>query len=225
MSRWLVIFISALLIVLVARYGTYSPMPPEVFSDCDTVADNKLLGLWELDRVYNYEAFHKKLNEESGVLSQLEIIAYPFVLERSQLYRIEQCKGEIALSVNYLRTWLVASAQTAEPEIKVEMEDFKSEFKETIEEAFEEVLSDVKDALAIEPKSKINRELQFKRKSNILDVVAELTFSGEEIVMYGTLNGNNYKETIYYDAGELVREFAFVDSSLGATDFIYRRYP
>ena len=56
-------------------------------------------------------------------------------------------------------------------------------------------------------------------------MVAELTFSGEEIVMYGTLNGNNYKETIYYDAGELVREFAFVDSSLGATDFIYRRYP
>tara|TARA_B100000123_G_scaffold5752_1_gene4262 strand:- start:173 stop:331 length:159 start_codon:yes stop_codon:yes gene_type:complete len=52
-----------------------------------------------------------------------------------------------------------------------------------------------------------------------------LTLSDEEITLYGTLNGKNYKEKIYYDAGELVREIAFVDSSLGSTDFIYRRYP
>ena len=52
-----------------------------------------------------------------------------------------------------------------------------------------------------------------------------LTLLDGEIILYGTLNGKNYKEKIYYDAGEMVREIAFVDSILGSTDFIYRRYP
>ena len=178
-----------------------------------------------MDRIDNYEAFHEALGENSGFLGFIEVLAYPFVLERSQLYRIEQCGSNIALTVNYLRTWLVATAEIEEPDIQVEMKDFTTELKETLEETFEEVLTDVKDALSIEPKPEINKALKFLRKSNNLNLVAELTLSDEEITLYGTLNGKNYKEKIYYDAGELVREIAFVDSSLGSTDFIYRRYP
>ena len=226
MSRWFLIFLTSLVIVLGVRYGTYSPLPTAVYTDCDTpVTENNLQGLWELDRVNNYEAFHKALEENSGSLNYLEVIMYPFVLERSQLYRIEQCGSNIALSVNYLRTWLVATAEIEEPDIQVEMKDFTTELKETLEETFEEVLTDVKDALSIEPKPETNKALKFLRKSENLNLVAELTFSDEEITLYGTLNGKNYKEKIYYDAGELVREIAFVDSSLGSTDFIYRRYP
>ena len=226
MSRWLVIFLASLLIVLGARYGTFSPIPKAVFSDCDSpVNENKLQGLWELDRIANYEAFHEALGQDSGFLSLLEVYAYPFVLERSQLYRIEQCGAEIALSVNYLRTWLVAQAEIEEPNIQVEMKDFSTELKETLEETFEEVLTDVKEALAIEAKPEVNKALKFLRLSDNLNIVAELFFSDEEIKIYGTLNGKNYQEKIYYDAGELVREIAFIDSSLGSTDFIYRRYP
>ena len=54
---------------------------------------------------------------------------------------------------------------------------------------------------------------------------AELTLTGEEITIYGSLNGNNYKETVFFDSGELVREITFVDSNLGSTEFVYRRYP
>jgi hypothetical protein len=217
MSRWLVIFLLSLVIVLGARYGTFSPIPSAVFSGCETpVSENKLQGLWELDRVDNYEAFHEALGQDS---------AYPFVLERSQLYRIEQCGAEIALSVNYLRTWLVAQAEIEEPNIQVEMKDFSTELKETLEETFEEVLTDVKEALAIETKPEVNKALKFLRQSDNLNIVAELFFSEEEIKIFGTLNGKNYQEKIYYDTGELVREIAFVDSSLGSTDFIYRRYP
>ena len=226
MSRWFLIFLSSLLIVLGTRYGTYSPLPTAVFSDCETpVTETKLQGLWELDRIDNYEAFHEALAEDSGLLSYLEVLAYPFILERSQLYRIEQCGSKIALSVNYLRTWLVATAEIEEPDIQVEMKDFTTEFKETLEETFEEVLTDVKDALSIEAKPEIDKALKFLRKSNNLNLHGELTLSDEEITLYGSLNGKNYKEKIYYDAGELVREIAFVDSSLGSTDFIYRRYP
>ena len=214
------------MIVLGARYGTYSPLPGEVLADCETpVIENKLLGLWELDRIDNYEAFHEALDDNSGFLSYLEVFAYPFVLERSQLYRIEQCDSNIALTVNYLRTWLVATAEIEEPDIQLEMKDFATELKKTLEETFEEVLTDVKDALAIEEKPKVNKTLKFLRKSNNLNLLAELTLSDEEIILYGTLNGKNYKEKIYYDAGELIREIAFVDSTLGSTDFIYRRYP
>ena len=95
MSRWFLIFLTSLLIVLGARYGTYSPLPTAVFSDCETpVAETKLQGLWELDRIDNYEAFHEALGENSGFLGFIEVLAYPFVLERSQLYRIEQCGSE-----------------------------------------------------------------------------------------------------------------------------------
>ena len=226
MSRWFLIFLSSLLIVLGTRYSTYSPLPSAVFSNCETpVTETKLLGLWELDRIDNYEAFHEALAEDSGLLSYLEVLAYPFVLERSQLYRIEQCGSNIALSVNYLKTWVVATAEIEEPDIRVEMKDFTTELKETLEETFEEVLTDVKDALSIETKPEVNKALKFLRKSDNLNLIAELTFSDEEITIYGTLNGKNYKEKIYYDAGELVREIAFVDSSFGSTDFIYRRYP
>ena len=39
--------------------------------------------------------FTKHLGEDSGFLSYIgSIFAYPFVLERSQLYRIEQCGAE-----------------------------------------------------------------------------------------------------------------------------------
>ena len=226
MTRWFLIFLTSLLIVLGARYGTYSPLPTAVFSDCETpVAETTLQGLWELDRIDNYEAFHEALGESSGFLGFIEILAYPLVLERSQLYRIEQCGSNIALTVNYLRTWLVATAEIEEPDIQLEIKDFSSELKETLEETFEEVLTDVKEALSIEPKPETNKALKFLRKSNNLNLVAELTLSDGEIILYGTLNGKNYKEKIYYDAGEMVREIAFVDSILGSTDFIYRRYP
>ena len=226
MSRWFVIFLTSLLIVLGARFGTYSPLPKAFFVDCETtVAENKLQGLWELDRIYNYEAFHDGLESNSGFLSYIETLAYPFVLERSQLYRIEQCGSEIALTVNYLRTWLMATAEIEEPDIEMELQDLKSELKQTLEETFQQVLTDVKDALAIEAKPEADKVLKFLRKSENLNIAAELTFSGEEIIIYGSLNGKNYKERIYYDAGELVREIAFVESILGSTDFIYRRYP
>ena len=87
------------------------------------------------------------------------------------------------------------------------------------------MLTDVKEALAIEAKPEVNKALKFLRLSDNLNIVAELFFSDEEIKIYGTLNGKNYQEEIYYDAGELVREIAFVESTLGSTDFIYRRYP
>jgi hypothetical protein len=226
MTRWFVIFLTSLLIVLGSRYGTFSPLPAEVFKDCETpIAENKLQGLWELDRINNYEAFHKALDEDSGFLSFLEVYGYPFILERSQLYRIEQCGAQVALSLNYLRTWLVATAEIEEPDIQVEVKDFSTEFKETLEETFEEVLIDVKDALSIEAKPEVNKALKFLQQSNNLDIVAELFFSEDEIKIFGTLNGKNYQEKIYYDTGELVREISFVDSALGSTDFIYRRYP
>ena len=226
MTRWFVIFLTSLLIVLGSRYGTFSPLPAEVFKDCETpIAENKLQGLWELDRINNYEAFHKALDEDSEFLSFLEVYGYPFILERSQLYRIEQCGAQVALSLNYLRTWLVATAEIEEPDIQVEVKDFTTELKETLEETFEEVLMDVKDALSIEAKPEANKALKFLQQSNNLDIVAELFFSEDEIKIFGTLNGKNYQEKIYYDAGELVREIAFVDSALGSTDFIYRRYP
>ena len=107
----------------------------------------------------------------------------------------------------------------------MEMKDFSTELKETLEETFEEVLTDVKEALAIETKPEVNKALKFLRQSDNLNISAELFFSEEEIKIFGTLNGKNYQEKIYYDTGELVREIAFVDSSLGSTDFIYRRYP
>tara|TARA_B100001057_G_scaffold464660_1_gene520046 strand:- start:1280 stop:1960 length:681 start_codon:yes stop_codon:yes gene_type:complete len=226
MTRWFVIFLTSLLIVLGSRYGTFSPLPAEVFKNCETpIAENKLQGLWELDRINNYEAFHKALDEDSGFLSFLEVYGYPFILERSQLYRIEQCGAQVALSLNYLRTWLVATAEIEEPDIQVEVKDFSTEFKETLEETFEEVLIDVKDALSIEAKPEVNKALKFLQQSNNLDIVAELFFSEDEIKIFGTLNGKNYQEKIYYDTGELVREISFVDSALGSTDFIYRRYP
>ena len=226
MTRWFVIFLTSLLIVLGSRYGTFSPLPAEVFKNCETpIAENKLQGLWELDRINNYEAFHEALDQDSGFLSFLEVYAYPFILERSQLYRIEQCGAQVALSLNYLRTWLVATAEIEEPNIQVEVKDFTTEFKETLEETFEEVLMDVKDALSIEAKPEANKALKFLRQSDNLDIVAELFFSEDEIKIFGTVNGKNYQEKIYYDTGELVREIAFVDSALGSTDFIYRRYP
>lgn len=226
MTRWFLIFLTSLLIVLGARYGTYSPLPGAVFADCKIpITENKLQGLWELDRIDNYEAFHEALAANSGIISQLEIFAYPLVLERSQLYRIEQCGLNIALTVNYLRTWLVATAEIEESDIQLEMKDFSTELKNNLEEAFEEVLADVKDALSIEAKPERDKSLKFIKKSDNLNLLVELTFSGEEIILYGTLNGKNYKEKIYYDAGEMVREIAFVDSTLGSTDFIYRRYP
>jgi len=226
MSRWFLIFLTSLLIVLGSRYGTFSPLPAEVFKDCTLpIAENKLQGLWELDRINNYEAFHEALGENSGFLALIEVLAYPFVLERSQLYRIEQCGSNIALTVNYLRTWLVATAEIEEPDIQVEVKDFTTKLKETLEESFEEVLMDMKDALSIEAKPEVNKALKFLRQSNNLDIIAELFFSEDEIKIFGTLNGKNYQEKIYYDAGELVREIAFVDSALGSTDFIYRRYP
>jgi hypothetical protein len=226
MTRWFVIFLTSLLIVLGSRYGTFSPLPAEVFKDCETpIAENKLQGLWELDRINNYEAFHEVLNQDSGFSSFLEVYIYPFILERSQLYRIEQCGAQVALSLNYLRTWLVATAEIEEPDIQVEVKDFTTELKETLEETFEEVLMDVKDALSIEAKPEANKALKFLRQSNNLYIVAELFFSKDEIKIFGTLNGKNYQEKIYYDTGELVREIAFVDSALGSTDFIYRRYP
>ena len=62
------------MIVLGARYGTYSPLPTAVFSDCETpVAETKLQGLWELDRIDNYEAFHEALGENSGFLGFIEV--------------------------------------------------------------------------------------------------------------------------------------------------------
>ena len=226
MTRWFVIFLTSLLIVLGSRYGTFSPLPAEVFKDCETpIAENKLQGLWELDRINNYEAFHEVLNQDYGFSSFLEVYIYPFILERSQLYRIEQCGAQVALSLNNLRTWLIATAEIEEPNIQVEVKDFTTELKETLEETFEEVLMDVKDALSIEAKPQANKALKFLRQSNNLDIVAELFFSEDEIKIFGTLNGKNYQEKIYYDTGELVREIAFVDSALGSTDFIYRRYP
>ena len=74
-----------------------------------------------MDRIDNYEAFHEALGENSGFLGFIEVLAYPFVLERSQLYRIEQCGSNIALTVNYLRTWLVATVEIEEPDIQLEM--------------------------------------------------------------------------------------------------------
>ncbi len=222
MSRWLIIFLTSLIIVLGARYGTFSPIPSQVFTDCDTpVTENKLQGLWELNRINNFEAFHEGLSQDSGFFSFLEVYAYPFALERSQLYRIEQCGKQVALSVNFLRAWLVATAEIEEPKIEVDMKDFKKDIKE----AFDEVLTDLKDALAIEAKPETNKTLQFLSQPDNLQVSAELTFSDEEITIYGSLNGKNYIEKIYYDTGELVREIAFVDSTLGSTDFIYRLYP
>lgn len=226
MSRWFVIFLVSLIIVLGTRYGTYSPLPAAVFAECETpIEENNLQGLWELNRIDNYEAFHVATSSETGFLKFIEVSALPIALENSQLYRIEQCGKEIALSLNNLRSWIVATAEIEAPNIKVEPKDKKTEIKEKIENTFQEVITDVKDALQIDTTSDIDKSLKFIQKSDALMLTAELTLSGEEITIYGSLNGNNYKETVFFDSGELVREITFVDSNLGSTEFVYRRYP
>ena len=82
-----------------------------------------------------------------------------------------------------------------------------------------------RQALSIEEKPVIDKQLKFLVKPNDLIVSGELTFANNELKIYGSLNGKNYKERIYYDAGELIRELSFTGSQLGSTDFIYRRYP
>lgn len=226
MSRWFVIFLLSLIIVLGIRYGTYSPLPAAVFAECETpIEENNLQGLWELNRIDNYEAFHVATSSETGFLKFIEVSALPIALENSQLYRIEQCGKEIALSLNNLRSWIVATAEIEAPNIKVEPKDKKTEIKEKIENTFQEVITDVKDALQIDTTSDIDKSLKFIQKSNALMLSAELTLTEEEITIYGSLNGNNYKETVFFDSGELVREITFVDSNLGSTEFVYRRYP
>ena len=226
MSRWFVIFLVSLIIVLGTRYATYSPLPAAVFEECETpIEENNLQGLWELNRIDNFEAFHVATSSETGFLKFIEDSALPIALENSQLYRIEQCGKEIALSLNNLRSWIVATAEIEAPNIKVEPKDKKTEIKEKIENTFQEVITDVKDALQIDTNSDIDKSLKFIQKSDALMLTAELTLSGEEITIYGSLNGNNYKETVFFDSGELVREITFVDSNLGSTEFVYRRYP
>ena len=226
MSRWFLIFLLSLIIVLGTRYGTYSPLPAAVFAECETpIEENNLQGLWELNRIDNYEAFHVATSSETGFLKFIEVSALPIALENSQLYRIEQCGKEIALSLNNLRSWIVATAEIEAPNIKVEPKDKKTEIKEKIENTFQEVITDVKDALQIDSTSETDKSLKFIQKSDALMLTAELTLSGEEITIYGSLNGNNYKETVFFDSGELVREITFVDSNLGSTEFVYRRYP
>ena len=226
MSRWFVIFLVSLIIVLGTRYGTYSPLPAAVFAECETpIEENNLQGLWELNRIDNFEAFHVATSSETGFLKFIEVSALPIALENSQLYRIEQCGKEIALSLNNLRSWIVATAEIEAPNIKVEPKDKKTEIKEKIENTFQEVITDVKDALQIDTTSEIDKSLKFIQKSDALMLTAELTLSGEEITIYGSLNGKNYKERVFFDSGELVREIAFVDSNLGSTEFVYRRYP
>ena len=226
MSRWFVIFLVSLIIVLGTRYGTYSPLPAAVFAECETpIEENNLQGLWELNRIDNYEAFHVATSSETGFLKFIEVSALPIALENSQLYRIEQCGKEIALSLNNLRSWIIATAEIEAPNIKVEPKDKKTEIKEKIENTFQEVITDVKDALQIDSTSETDKSLKFIQKSDALMLTAELTLSGEEITIYGSLNGNNYKETVFFDSGELVREITFVDSNLGSTEFVYRRYP
>ena len=226
MSRWFVIFLLSLIIVLGIRYGTYSPLPAAVFAECETpIEENNLQGLWELNRIDNFEAFHVATSSETGFLKFIEVSVLPIALENSQLYRIEQCGKEIALSLNNLRSWIVATAEIEAPNIKVEPKDKKTEIKEKIENTFQEVITDVKDALQIDSTSETDKSLKFIQKSDALMLTAELTLSGEEITIYGSLNGNNYKETVFFDSGELVREITFVDSNLGSTEFVYRRYP
>ena len=226
MSRWFVIFLLSLIIVLGTRYGTYSPLPAAVFAECETpIEENNLQGLWELNRIDNFEAFHVATSSETGFLKFIEVSALPIALENSQLYRIEQCGKEIALSLNNLRSWIVATAEIEAPNIKVEPKDKKTEIKEKIENTFQEVITDVKDALQIDTTSEIDKSLKFIQKSDALMLTAELTLSGEEITIYGSLNGKNYKERVFFDSGELVREITFVDSNLGSTEFVYRRYP
>ena len=226
MSRWFLIFLLSLIIVLGTRYGTYSPLPAAVFAECETpIEENNLQGLWELNRIDNFEAFHVATSSETGFLKFIEVSALPIALENSQLYRIEQCGKEIALSLNNLRSWIVATAEIEAPNIKVEPKDKKTEIKEKIENTFQEVITDVKDALQIDTTSDIDKSLKFIQKSNALMLSAELTLTEEEITIYGSLNGNNYKETVFFDSGELVREITFVDSNLGSTEFVYRRYP
>ena len=226
MSRWFLIFLLSLIIVLGTRYGTYSPLPAAVFAECETpIEENNLQGLWELNRIDNFEAFHVATSSETGFLKFIEVSALPIALENSQLYRIEQCGKEIALSLNNLRSWIIATAEIEAPNIKVEPKDKKTEIKEKIENTFQEVITDVKDALQIDSTSETDKSLKFIQKSDALMLTAELTLSGEEITIYGSLNGNNYKETVFFDSGELVREITFVDSNLGSTEFVYRRYP
>ena len=226
MSRWFLIFLLSLIIVLGTRYGTYSPLPAAVFAECETpIEENNLQGLWELNRIDNFEAFHVATSSETGFLKFIEVSALPIALKNSQLYRIEQCGKEIALSLNNLRSWIVATAEIEAPNIKVEPKDKKTEIKEKIENTFQEVITDVKDALQIDSTSETDKSLKFIQKSDALMLTAELTLSGEEITIYGSLNGNNYKETVFFDSGELVREITFVVSNLGSTEFDYRRYP
>ena len=226
MSRWFLIFLLSLIIVLGTRYGTYSPLPAAVFAECETpIEENNLQGLWELNRIDNFEAFHVATSSETGFLKFIEVSALPIALKNSQLYRIEQCGKEIALSLNNLRSWIVATAEIEAPNIKVEPKDKKTEIKEKIENTFQEVITDVKDALQIDSTSETDKSLKFIQKSDALMLTAELTLSGEEITIYGSLNGKNYKERVFFDSGELVREIAFVESNLGSTEFVYRRYP
>ena len=85
MSRWFLIFLLSLIIVLGTRYGTYSPLPAAVFAECETpIEENNLQGLWELNRIDNFEAFHVATSSETGFLKFIEVSALPIALKNSQ---------------------------------------------------------------------------------------------------------------------------------------------
>ena len=141
MSRWFVIFLLSLIIVLGARYGTYSPLPAAVFAECETpIEANNLQGLWELNRIDNFEAFHVATSSETGFLKFIEISTLPIALENSQLYRIEQCGKEIALSLNNLRSWIVATAKSKHRTLKLSLKTKKLKLKKRLKILFKKLL-------------------------------------------------------------------------------------
>ena len=120
MTKWFFLFLLALTIVLGARFLSYSPLPEIVLADCVPIEGeiDKLSGLWELNRIDNFEALYEKSEmSQNEPFKTLANTLVPFVMERSQLYRIELCEYNAALSFNFFNEWYVMKAELDKDEL------------------------------------------------------------------------------------------------------------
>ena len=224
MTKWFFLFLLALIIVLGARFLSYSPLPEDVLVDCVPIEGeiDKLSGLWELNRLDNFEALYEKSEmSQNEPFKTLANTLIPFVMERSQLYRIELCEYNAALSFNFFNEWYVITAELDKGELPKKQLKVKDEIKE----AFNNALAETREVLDIEDKSKADKELKILQKPKNSIYSGELSVDGEELIIYGSFNNNSFKERIFFDTGELVRKISFSDSQLGSITFTYRKYP
>ena len=150
MTRWFLIFLTSLLIVLGARYSTYSPLPTAVLAiaKLQLLKQNfKVFGNWiELIIMKLY-----KHGENSGFQALQKYLIHWFW--RSQLYRIEQCGSN--KHGKLFKNLACCNSRNRRAGYSIRNKRFSSELKETLEETFEEVLTDVKEAFQLNQNQKL----------------------------------------------------------------------